>query len=107
MNYRSRILRDLAKLYKKEGTDSYVTADTLPSFHSEKACKVALNQLLREELILVVPSGDDQRAAIVLNPDRLTDIRRETYSLWRDLRFLIPAITGALALVWAILSALL
>ncbi len=71
----------------------------------------ALNQLLREKLILgvnVPENGHEiDQVAIGLNPDHLKDIRKELSPWHKDPIFVIPSIIGILGLLWAVISKLI
>ena len=82
MNHRLRILRDATKFYKERGPHNYGAGETFPSFREgDPEYLAALNQLIREELILGV--NRDDVVGIGLNPDRLADIRKELYPWYR------------------------
>ena len=83
MNTRRKILRFILDFCLDKGPDNYVYADTLPEFqpHDQRYLS-ALNQLLREALILGlegedVPAGDHQgrRVAVAINPAKLDEVR--------------------------------
>ena len=89
--------------------------DDFPRFSTgEQKFVAALNQLLHEELILVIEggevppeSGGGQRLAVCLNPDRVTEVRKELLVWYRDPRFIIPAVIGLAGVVWAVASVFL
>ncbi|MCD4779826.1 MAG: hypothetical protein K8S27_04670 [Candidatus Omnitrophica bacterium] len=111
MNHRIQILRDVYKFYNEKGPGNYGLAHTFPSFTTgDERYLAALNQLLREKLILGVSMPDNShekdQMAIGLNPDRLNNIRKELSPWHMDPKIVIPIIVGMLGLIWAVVSKL-
>ncbi len=115
MSDRRKILRRLYRLFSEKGPNNYFYADDLPSFSPSKPeFLAAINKLLHEALISGIEggevppeSGGGQRLAVCLNPDRVTEVRKELLVWYRDPRFIIPAVIGRTGVVWAVASVFL
>jgi hypothetical protein len=80
--YRRQILAELYEVYMEHGPNNYVLADQLDSWKAarssgnQKLFTTALSQLAAEEYILSVAYGNDRRAAVALNPQKLEEVQR-------------------------------
>jgi hypothetical protein len=80
--YRRQILAELYEFYMEMGPNNYVLADQLDSWESarssgnQKLFIMALSQLAAEEYILSVAYGNDRRAAVALNPQKVREVQR-------------------------------
>ena len=80
--YRRQILAELYKVYIEQGPNTYVLADELASWESARSSgnpemfTTVLKQLSAEGYILAIPYGEQRRAAIALNPQKLEEVQR-------------------------------
>ena len=88
MSFRTIILKELYKFYELRWPNNYILADALNCFspRNEKFL-VAVNGLLKEELIKGVNSGIEQRLAIVINPEKIKSIQKIIRNWYEDVVF--------------------
>ena len=109
MSYRRLILKRLRHFYDNAGSahDTYLLLDpvdivgkTLPGKRGKKYV-AAINQLMREGLVLSVVAGG--KPAFSLNPDRIDDVSSELH-WWRNpaIIVIVTTLIGLGGLVWAV-----
>ena len=80
--YRGQILEELYGVYIDHGPNNYVYADELNSWKAARSAgndqlwTTALSQLAAEGFILAHAPGNDRRAVVAVNPERLQEVQR-------------------------------
>lgn len=112
MSYRRLILKRLRHFYNDAGSGhgAYLLLDPvdivgkpLPGKRGQRY-SAAINQLLREELIVGVPVGGG-KAGFSLNSDKIEDVNKEL-QWWRNQTIIVVVSTliALAGLIWAVLK---
>ena len=105
MNYRFKTLQFAFDFYLEIGPDRLFLIDEVEFWRpGDPRYPAAFEQLLKEQLIRGIDSGDRGRAAVMVNPDKIQEIREKLDVWYRDVRFLLSSLLALAGWIVAVLA---